>query len=151
MRGGTKLFPALARGVTSSNQERHEGEQAKHRVVDRSRHRVSGCEVLLYGNASERGEESEFCDEQESERNGTHPEPGRPPCRDAKTCNYPSSCHNCDQKHQWCFHQLGDPIAEARGDPQGSHSTKDEAGSEHEREVSYTGSCNLLVDLSHVQ
>ena len=66
-------------------------------------------------------------------------------------CNYPSSCHNRDQKHQWCFHQFSVPGADTRGDPQGSDSTKDEAGSEHEREVDYAGFCNLLVDLLHDQ
>lgn len=110
-------FLPLTVASFSSHEERHNSKHSKHDVIDRSRHRISGCEVLSYRDAAKPEHKPEFRDEQESERGATHSESGRRHGRDCEMPNYLACCHNRDHKHDGGFHQLGHPRADIRDDP----------------------------------
>ena len=68
-----QFLPATA-ASSSSHEERHNGKHPKQQVIDRSRHRISGCEILSYRDAAKPEHQSEFREEQEAETNAAHSE-----------------------------------------------------------------------------
>jgi hypothetical protein len=57
-------------------------------------------------------------------------------------------CDNGDHKHNWRFHQFGNPHADPWGDPQLANSPKHEARSEYEREIEHASYENRLHESS---
>src|SRR5713101_2464021 len=89
---------------SSSHEKRHDGEYPEHHVVNGSRHRVSGSEILLDRQAPKPEHEPEFRDEEETERNATHPKSGRRHGRHSKAQNCPPRRHNGGHEHDGRFH-----------------------------------------------
>jgi len=57
--------------------------------------------------------------------------------------NDPPRCQNGDDEHDGRLHQLRDPDAKTRDDPEYANSPEHEASSEYEREIEYAGFQNL--------